>query len=559
MTRLLTAVLLLAGCSLAGSAATVDFRVPQNQQRQKAQPTALKAPAQKASRLKAPRRAETIAEPIENPPGETFLYSESVSGFFAFWGSVFDYSDSGLATKISIDAENNAAYLMNPVSVVITDTYIRGDIDETGVTFHFPQCIGYDAEEGPVWVQKMESGTYTDPDDGEEYGIYTVVETDNFLHFTLNDGVYTMDMPEGTENGDIILGVTTPEGEWFGYGDYDIVLTPFTGELLTREDLPQEAVSSLRRWALTDIRGGKFVEIGTDDANIYIGGLFNQNKDAFVRGSWDGETAVLASEQYLGVDAATYHYTFFRSADIHEEYDEVFEDYFYVYDLVPEATLTSSSDGTVLTPSCSFMIGFDYEGEPYGVETFIEPMLRMQPEVISYVPAKPEIVSYEPWEEEYGWGDVSFNLPNINEDGYLLEPENMYWQLLLDGLPYAFDPELFEKLSEPMVDVPYGYDDRLDFITSGGAGHMLYFYSDFEQHDTMAIRQLYKNGDQVFHSDPAYVFGESRVKTIENARSLMSVYYDVTGRRVSDDAKGLRIRMERLDDGTTRVSKEMSH
>lgn len=476
----------------------------------------------------AAHRAADNNTPITNPSGTQQQYTESCQGFFSYWGYILPYGDGGLATEIVYDEDK--AYWVNPISMLVTDTYIQGTADGEGVTFELPQLLAYSGDM-PVYVARM---VLAEDDDSVTY----VVDPDqNSIHLTDSNGTLTMD----DEEGEVIIGAVNANGDWLGYGEYDITLTPFDQKQLLTSELPAGVVDSADEWTLSGDNGGAQLSLSFFDNALWIGGLMAAEPDAWVCGAVDGDQAVIPTPAYLGVDPETRHrISLYPVTSQLSEWPQPGAD---PYDYTPADENVLTVGAAEITPQCDWALGFMMNGSFVAVEAYRNPVLRPRPADMSPVPAAPVIGYYEEYDPEYGYGDIEFTLTGLNEDGFPLDTQNLYWQLMVNGEPFTFDPEQYIAFPYAMSKVPYDYVDWED-VFGDGPSRTLYFY--IPDYDTFGVRCAYEYDGEWYYSATSSVVCVS-VKAPQAAEGPVRLY-DLTGRPVGDNARGLLIRV--AADGT---------
>ena len=154
---------------------------------------------------------------------------------------------------------------------------------------------------------------------------------------------------------------------------------------------------------------------------------------------------------------------------------------------------------------------------------------------------------------------LHFTIPTVDVDGYKLNENKLYYNILLDGDVFTFDPEFYIGLPTYMTDIPYSFEDNVNFdiYISGNGRHTVYLYTtDFE---TVGVQSIYTAGDEVNRSEVAYVAnplpsGINEVGT--GAQVVETRYYDLTGRELpAAPAKGLYLQRRTYSNGTSATIK----
>ena len=158
-----------------------------------------------------------------------------------------------------------------------------------------------------------------------------------------------------------------------------------------------------------------------------------------------------------------------------------------------------------------------------------------------------------------GWAVLHFTIPTVDVDGNKLNENKLYYNIYLDDEVFTFDPEDYIGLSNAMTDIPYKFEDNINFdIYMGNDGrHTVYIYNtDFGM---VGVQSIYTAGDEVNRSEvvcvenPTYS-GINEVAT--GAQVVNTRYYDLTGRELPKaPATGIYLQCATYSDGTTATIK----
>jgi len=124
-----------------------------------------------------------------------------------------------------------------------------------------------------------------------------------------------------------------------------------------------------------------------------------------------------------------------------------------------------------------------------------------------------------------------------------------------DWFGYFTFPENYWALTEPIVDVPYSFDDDQDIIFLGFS-HEIFFYWPWE---SIGIRSIYKYNGEVHYSDIKwhnhFPSGVDEIITEDGGDVVATEYYDLMGRKVAKPENGVYIKVSIMDNGTRRGEK----
>ncbi len=502
-----------------------------------------KLPAASAAAVKSPSKAEGDLNIITvAPEGETVTMCGHSNSFYVNWGMVNNEEWDGLAYDGVRTAEGDF-YLYNPISWIGTNTYIKGTVTETGISFDFPQPVYRSVnEEGntvDLYVDVLEATEVEDPDQGT-ITTYVPSQSTRTLTFTKNEsGQYVMD-------GNYMMGLTCND-LWQGYGEMGLVLTPF-------DKKPVELPSGLKydySYVLVDELNGaedainRPLGIARDGDDAYIIGLFPGLPDSIVKGTFDtvNNTLTIPSDQFVG--RYSNYYIFMMAGDGYEYYDEDWEEYMIDLNVVDgPVVLYFDPEQHVFTPSNEeshytyLIFNFGNTGTSPCDYLCIDRIFS-QGEVTDFVPVNPSIeavedVSVDDPNCSYG---VEFFIYGDNKEGQMLMDKNIYYNIYINDELYPLTIEEFPLMKNftdktSMVDIPVAYSDDYDIYAAGQYHGIAFKNKDIKK---IGIRSLYIDGDTRAASEiVSWVIKGSNVDDLEASSPIVSEeYYDVTGRRLA--------------------------
>lgn len=464
-------------------------------------------------------------------------------------------TDGGIADAVF--GNDGYVYIKNPVSEFLTDTWIKGQLNQADgtVVFKFPQKIktGVDATTGKTqdfYVQALKKNANADG---------FVLNDKNEVMFTWKNGILAKSNP------DLMLGITDESGLWQGKGDTEITMSDITEQPSAPAD-PSKAVENSMDYIYTNLKREDhvaFVKVVKEGDYLFVQGLDPNINDGWIKGTIsNGE--VTFSKQYIGASEEHRYQSFF----------------------IPTKIVYQTNDAYMPVPSYRQMdnLVFDYDEETgiFQTKTYAEykeyqgskgvikntegaiinvgktnvtPVFAFHAAKFTYFedkavePLSPKILSAEQYTAKNGYGTVKFSLPVTDVDGKPLKTEKLFYKIYLDGEALTFTKDLYAKIPETMTEVPYAYADDYDFITNGTT-RTVYFYKEA---NSIGVQSVYKGGGASKASEiTTKDFGATGINhaTTENSAVVSEVYYDISGRKVSHPVQGVYVKVEKMADGT---------
>lgn len=488
---------------------------------------------------------QQVSAPLQ---GETVDLSRKCHSYFSVNGFVADQNNCGSVAQL-VKAENGECQLVYPVAEMSTEP-ISGTIADDKVTFTLPQVVRQVTieDEGETVTYDIVVAAFTKQllDDGYE----TWLAPDNqTVTFNLGaDGSLT------ASNPDVMIGVGIDMDEygiqWTGFGDINIEMSPMTAKTV---EVP--ASLAVENYVVSSTNSPYIAQVGFDGNDVYIKGLISVMPESWVKGTLgeDGKVT-FANGQYLGIarSATTYRnytYCIVTTEDFDENWDIVHGDteapFVVDYDseaktftFQPEDYLYMSLDPKdLVSRSSTNFVSLEYRG-------VFEPT----------TPPDPVVDYFEPYNPEEGYAELDFTMPDYGSDDKVLDYNNYYYNILVDGKPYEFTPEVYSSISAPMTDVPYSFTDNDDIYSYSEGFHIIYLR--IPEYKSLAIQSVYTI-DGVTHKSAVVTLDESSIDTpaAELSPVVSEQYFDLSGRTVANPSTGLYIRRVTRADGTVSASK----
>lgn len=464
-------------------------------------------------------------------------YNFQGSTFTTFWGATFPVTEAMLPSRMAFDG--NDVYWFSPLVSESFNAYIKGVLADGKISFEFPQQVasyGYlnrlvrTSEEGDPYAYAIEDGV------------------PNVLSFSVaEDGTLTMD--EGDEAGSVILGYTNKDGKWANNGIFDVTLTEFNKELV-------EAPAGLEtfEWVMSYTGVTREVAAGFDGNDFYVKGLSERCPKAWAKGTVKGDEVIFPSDVYVGLDPELGYRVLMYGAETEYVYSPSWGSYVSSYVLLPEFKMKYNAETEVMTAESELLF---CPGERYknmvAFAGYEEVTLRPKTESNSLTPAAPvirDVIVYPQYPNE-GWDYIAVTLSIVNTEGQPLNPDNIYYRVLLDGEPYIIDPNDYVGIKEPMEWIPFDFSSYDLEKTSQCGRDVSIFISGV---DVYSIQEKYVDGDTEYFSEIASMcLSEIDVAVAPDVEE--QYYTDMLGRRVANPVSGIYLLHEVFSNGKTRVTK----
>ena len=557
---LLFAVLLMAAVSYAqrpyGNIDDVEQH-PYLKQRVVKDAGNLKLPQKDFTPKRAMRDVVDGQEPIfDQPEGELMLMRRSGTDYLPVYGSPApaDYTEKGTYV---VKGTDGCYYFKNIVTNMCNGgTWVKGTVDDGIIEIETGQISCqlwyYDVLYTYVLFALHEvEATGTDWQ-GNEY-TYTTYDIDWDMDKIMlkieDDGTIT-----SLDDKVMVGAVQSDDLVWPGYGDINSTFYPFdeTPQALP-ENLQMESYVMSYSPYLSDVSQNQ-VQAAISGDKFYVTGFSAHYPDMFVTLDIEGDKAVLKNNQFVGVDPQYSTLDYVKACSYWDEEDEwgwktIFteekDQTEFAYD-AENKRFTNETEGFVLNA-----------GKNSGIsshETYLQPSFYYFEEKPA-VPANPEWMGLGAYNEEWGYGWAQFHIYATDVDGSYIIPDKLFYRVYLDGELATIDTEFIPTLDvEPMTDVPYAYN-CYDIVASGDI-HVLYYHKG--GFNTIGVQAVYKGGGEERVSEIVTFEDPNGIHQVADGQKAESIaYFDLSGRRLTEPAKGLCIQVATLSDGTVKTSKVM--
>lgn len=482
--------------------------------------------------------------PVTEVEGGVRNYAKESAGITLSWGMFPTFYEKTDAPAEIVFGDDGCVYFHNIISgYEWADSYVKGTLDGNTITVQLPQMI---QDLGGGEAVLLTGVHYFDNPADDSIGFELDPDL-NSVTFTISeDGVISLDVPS-EETG---IGYTyQTDGFWVGYVDYYQIYRPSDRVPVT---LPESAM--VEQWSYVAGDYGYFLKVAYDGDDIYIGGLSPMMPDGWIKGSLDGDKATFSNNQYVGTANDSYFVT------VQFGYETLNENGIPVLSLAEENAVYvmtyDRENKTLRADDTDMLMIFNTAPDKIRYITIIQdPRLNYQPNK-SGTPREPTELGYNDlWMDYYGYSIFGFKLSMVGQEGTLLDTDGLYYRLYVNGEQIDFDPDVYTNMPEYMAEVPFYFTNDNEFFARNVLVREIGIYNTGIE--TLGVQMLYYYNDEETEGPIATMALEpTGVDNMDSSSAVCAVeYFDLTGRSVSLNAKGVMIKRTVLSDGTIESSK----
>ena len=503
-----------------------------------------------------PMRAPEGWNPItERPAGESKQYLRSTLTYQMYYGIILFTNPLPGTLSEWVYGDDGAVYVSNPIGGAATNTWMKGEMQGDKIVFPLPQAIfSQEGSDGTIYYCDLSILRYVSTGDYSYEWQTEGVPTEWVIKIN-EDGTMESDMEEN-----LVLAMTyADDGSFAGYGSTDDKYSDFN---FTKNELPEGV--ELEPWAFVYDNSGFICNVGIDGDNVYLMDYYTQIEglDAPIIGKIEGDKVVFPSRQYLGVVRDYVIFFFGGEITTDAEGNQVgILDENYTFDYDPETrTLTSPN------PEKLFVLNTNPDYMQY-ITYYTAPTLKYQPsQNIAVTPVNPIPTYFAPYEDAYGFGFFYYDLPLMSVNDDVLSPDLYFYNIFVDDEPYAIDVYNEDgEFEEEVYDVPFTMSWDGMYYNGTISHNWTYSFTGF---DTLGLQSFYIGGGEKHYSQKMTMNCETgeywyskpdetvKVESIQSASVVSNEYFDMTGRRVLNPAKGqILIKKAVMSDGSVMSSK----
>lgn len=510
----------------------------------------LDAPGLPSSKTELSTISESSNEVIVEAEGTTRYMVKNSSGYFVKNGSVTGY-EGEFATTVVYGSENDV-YIINPLTTLITDTYVRGTIEGNKIEVALPQTLIWEnlgTANDPMWegfelrVMKLEKVTGAN---GEEMLTYVVDEDKNSVYYTIDeDGGLTM---ENLGQVGMLGVVRKPGGEWIGYGDVSQSFTPYPRELVT---LPEGI--QLEDYSFVTATGGRIVKVGFDKDAAYFVDLVPYIPNGVIKADFKDGVASIVQDQFFGI----------------------YDNYFIITKC---GNFERKGSKRIVLTEGSYDMTFDSETKEFRAvdperllifnasEWEVNSFYYFQNLSIKYqdsmegIPTPPTGLEF--MDDKYSDQTFQFSISNVGANGNVLDFENLYYSIYLDDeiLEFTSEDGCYPGIPEDEIwdEIPCSFINGDDIMGNGQTYRVIIYPEGIT---TVGVQLVYYCGKERTQSEIMTLNLEtgkvtsSGVNEIIAGNPVSTTYFDLSGRKVAHPSGGIFVKRVIDEDGKVSVSK----
>ena len=513
-----------------------------------------------------------VTEVIFEAQGTEKLYNKEAAGTFVLNGGLDQYWDDFPVSVVWGD--DNTVYFKDIISTSAFDTYVKGTVNGNTITIPTNQTVIASDEEDAG----LNLGIIKTQIRGEYVDFYYDPTFTEFTITVQEDGGMTLNLPgepfDGMNPPQYVLGYYyTDDLSFYGFSDYFQTYTPMNQQPVTMPEgkEPQTYVF------IDEFNYAEMVDVVFDGNDLYIRGLTAMLPEGVVKATIKGTTATIPQNEFLGVymDAFFIYTKVLYDNPFYNETDPNSSPFV----MAPaDATFNLTIDNenkTIVADTQGVYLSFQPDEDTWenSITVLSQFILRYQASAAG-TPAPASDLSYSiQWAPIQGWNDFFFTLSNYSTEGMIIDVENLYYGVYINGEPLIFGEQLMKNLNGEEVTVypsvpseqrwiPYHFNNNEDlFKLAINQFDVGIYRSDVI---TIGVQTLYYFEGTTTYSDIVTLniqTGEvstspAGVKAITNDSPVKKTeYYSIDGLRIYNPGSGIYILRETHDDGTVTTRK----
>ena len=466
--------------------------------------------------------------------------------YSVYQSSGFVDSEKEFTTKVAFSGDE--VYVAG-LAYYFPDSYVRGTLSGGKVTFSSGQFVGEDMY-------------------GSEYLTGYILQDDEPV---ISDFVFSFDAETRTLtfDGSQIVGETSePNGGGLYSYVKSAVFTPGAIPPLVKVEVPDDLETSAFLLMGTyminedDGNGGTYlrtspydlpVQVGFHGDDLYIQGLIENLPQDWVKATKNAAGKyVIPAGQYVGT-SNVYNQQFYDYYVASFNRLNQLEDIVLTYD---EATNTITTAQTIAMNSAKSSLIAYYYVRDVEIKAIVEKEATPTTPMFSFT-REPSPYGSTVWY----YADMYIPLTDTKGEPMLSDKLSFMFYCKKNGetLPVVFPASKYYMLKEDMTEIPYNYTDKLDI-----SNHTVYFEkmgeAELQSWTELGMQTIYRGQDiehrsGIYWFDLTSVWGTGIESVGSDSANGTTSYFDLQGRPVSDNTRGLVLRRMVNADGSVKTVK----
>ncbi len=493
-----------------------------------------------------------------SPQGEKKEYVKTFSGCL-YTNTQDEFVDREKNATI-IWGEDNDVYFPDIISMQPMGSMTKGVLDGDQITVEVPQTVHHQVDDLGFMIFEMDYNLVLLKESvANGTKSYTPIKDAGSVSFTLQaDGSVVLNaLDEG-----YALGLTQNNGyseEWFGAAEYSMVYSPKGEEAFDPKTLEKTSYSYIttgnggQNSGIADF--GYKVKVAFHEDDVYFFNLCPQYPDWWFKGRLEGTQVLVDNNQPMGNHAGTFDASLvFGKSDDNAPlgYSLLPAETQFVFNYDAEKKIFTSA-----TPEVVMFINCIPDQLTYILTKVADPTFVYQ-DTAAGTPLNPWGLSF--FFDEFGsdpetQGYLGVNLPIVSTDQILLNRENMYYNIYLDGEKVEFTKSEYGML-EDNENVPYMFMGNGISAQKLSTAHQIRLKPEGKKMIGVGLVNVYDGIS--YESEIVEIsisYSSLEINEATSGKVVDESFYDLSGRPVTKSAKGIVVKHTLLDNGTVIVDK----
>lgn len=275
--------------------------------------------------------------------------------------------------------------------------------------------------------------------------------------------------------------------------------------------------------------------------------------DSWIKGSLHGDKATFSNNQYVGTANNSYFVT------VQYGYEKPNASGIPVLSLAEDDTVyvmtLDKEKKTLRADDKELLMIFNTSTDEIRYITIIQdPQLNYQPTKAGTPRGATDLGYNDLWIDYYGYSIFGFKLSMVSQEGDLLDTDNLYYRLFVNGDQIDFDPNIYTNMPEYMTEIPFYFTNDNEFFARNVLVREIGIYNT--DINTLGVQMVYYcDGTETEGPIVRLELETTGVPNIHDSEVLNVEYFDLTGKKTSDTTKGMLIKRTTYSNGQVSTSK----